>query len=174
MLDLETMGTGPEAALVAIGAVAFDAQKGELGFRFYSPVDLVSSVAAGMRMDPQAVLWWLRQGDQARADICTLPGPFDETLDAFAQWCAGLCPRGELRLWGNGADFDNVILASAYRLAGLEAPWRYFNNRCYRTLKALRPDVPFAREGTHHNALDDAFSQARHAMAILRVMGTDA
>ncbi len=31
MLDLETMGTGPNAAIVAIGAVAFDLQAGTIG-----------------------------------------------------------------------------------------------------------------------------------------------
>lgn len=33
MLDLETMGNGPEAAIVAIGAVEFDLKSGAIGGR---------------------------------------------------------------------------------------------------------------------------------------------
>ena len=39
MLDLETMGTGPNAAIVAIGAVAFDLQAGTIGDHWYRWVD---------------------------------------------------------------------------------------------------------------------------------------
>lgn len=76
--------------------------------------------------------------------------------------------RDKVRIWGNGADFDNVILASVYKRIGMEQPWLYRNNRCYRTLKALHPEIPIERVGTHHNAVDDAESQARHLLAIMR------
>jgi exodeoxyribonuclease VIII len=46
-------------------------------------------------------------------------------------------------------------------------PWRHWNDRCYRTVKSLYPDVKLERVGTHHNAVDDAESQARHLIAML-------
>jgi len=48
MLDLETMGNGSSAAIIAIGAVEFDMVEGTLGNEFYSVVDLDSSVQAWM------------------------------------------------------------------------------------------------------------------------------
>jgi len=36
-----------------------------------------------------------------------------------------------------------------------------------RTIKAQHPDVPLTHVGTHHNAVDDAESQARHLIAML-------
>ena len=33
-------------------------------------------------------------------------------------------------LWGNGSDFDNAILANAYRAIGQQQPWKFWNNRC--------------------------------------------
>lgn len=78
-----------------------------------------------------------------------------------------LAPRDEIRVWGNGAAFDNVILASAYRRVTAGTPWQYWNDRCYRTVKALHPDVPMQRTGDHHNALDDAISQAHQLIAML-------
>ena len=35
-------------------------------------------------------------------------------------------------------------------------------------MQNLRPEVPMARGGTHHNALDDAKSQATHLMAMIQ------
>ncbi len=53
MVDLETMGIGPNAAIVAIGAVAMDTDKLVLtGEEFYEVVSLQSSVDAGLVIDP--------------------------------------------------------------------------------------------------------------------------
>jgi hypothetical protein len=74
--------------------------------------------------------------------------------------------QDSLQIWGNGADFDNVILSSAYRNTGHVTPWGTYKNRCYRTIKSANRHVAMARTGTHHNALDDAKSQAQHLIRI--------
>jgi exodeoxyribonuclease VIII len=170
MLDLETMGTGPDAAIVAIGAVEFSDYE-RRGDHFYALIDLASSVAAGGIMDPSTVRWWMQQSDHARADI-TGKNPLNiyMALRRFAEFAAS--HGSEVRIWGNGAAFDNVILRQAYIRAGIEPPWKYSNDRCYRTVAATRKDIPIIRTGTHHNALDDAISQARHIHAILRAQTT--
>jgi len=77
----------------------------------------------------------------------------------------------EAPIWANGASFDFPILAEAYRLSGTARPWHFRNERDYRTLKALWPDVPQPqRSGTHHNALDDAIHQATHLQMIWKEM----
>ena len=71
MLDLETMGTGPTAAITAIGAVAFSVEAG-ITDTFYKKVDLESSVRNGGTMDPGTVIWWLGQSDAARKEMAAL------------------------------------------------------------------------------------------------------
>jgi exodeoxyribonuclease VIII len=165
MLDLETMGNGSNAAIVAVGAIEFDAATNTLGQRFYRVVSLETAVALGGVIDASTVMWWLRQSDEARKDICNDGLPLRQVLAEFSEWLASL---GEgVKVWGNGAAFDNVIMAQAYRRAGMPVPWQYQNDRCYRTVKAMRPDVKMERTGTHHNAIADATSQARHLMDIL-------
>lgn len=171
MIDLETMGNGPDAAIIAIGAVEFDPDAQLIGERLDLLIDLASAVAAGGAMDAATVLWWMRQDDLARSDVTD--GPHDQigaALIQFSKWLAQRAPQNDLRIWGNGSDFDNVILASAYRRLSLPLPWRFWGNRCYRTLKAMRPDIPFEHVGTRHNAIDDAESQARHLMGILSAL----
>lgn len=175
MIDLETMGNTPQAAIVAIGAVAFSIEDGQLGETFYTTVDLANAVASGGVMDAGTVLWWLKQSDAARAEL-TRPNAalrLDTALFDFNRWMSHVCDCNDVRVWGNGAAFDCVILASAYRATGINLPWNFWNERCYRTVKALHPDIKLERTGTHHNALDDAKSQAAHLLAMLRPRTAD-
>lgn len=167
MIDLETMGSGPDAAIIAIGAVPFDIEKQELGEGFYVAVDLQSSVDMGGVIDPQTVLWWMQQSDQARGEFKRPGAPISTGLFQFSSWIGGIGQFNTRRVWGNGASFDNVILAGAYRRQKMTVPWQFWNERCYRTVKAMYPAIKMQRTGTYHNALDDAESQARHLIAML-------
>lgn len=169
MIDIETMGTSPDAAIVAIGAVEMDLDAGTLGREFYRRVGLASAVRAGGTMDPETVLWWMRQGDEARAEIASEDAAHVSTvLLEFATWLqdGGARHRNEVRVWAKGAAFDPVILERAYVLAGGIAPWTYPNVRCYRTVAALHPDVPRVEPPVGHHALDDAKAQALHLIAM--------
>lgn len=50
MLDLETLGTGPNAAVIAIGACFFDIETREIGATFYRVLDLDGVVRSGGEM----------------------------------------------------------------------------------------------------------------------------
>jgi len=159
MLDLETMGNGVNAAIIAIGAVRFT---NEIKDKFYETIDLRSSVELGLDMDPETVLWWMQQCEDARAQFKQKGKQIQSVLVRFTQWIGD-----DAVMWGNGADFDNAILANAYKKCHLEQPWKFWNNRCYRTVKNMYPNIEMVRTGTHHNAVDDAESQALHLLHIL-------
>lgn len=167
MLDLETMGNGPQAAIIAIGAVEFDLAKQAIGEEFYTVVDLASSVQAGGIMDASTVLWWMRQSDEARAALAVDGKHIADALLRFSHWMSSRGPKEDLKVWGNGADFDSVILSSAYQRLSLELPWTHKGNRCYRTVKQLGAAIETERAGIAHNALDDAKNQARHLLTLL-------
>jgi 3' exoribonuclease, RNase T-like len=179
MIDLETMGTRPDAPIVAIGAVAFKPERqhkdgamelGGIVSTFYMPIDLAKSVREGAVMDPDTVMWWLQQSDEARKEIAAGPVRYEprDVLERLRYFMGVHAGDG---IWGNGASFDNVILAETYRRLELPVPWKFYEDRCYRTIKSLYPQVEMVREGTHHNALDDARSQALHLLEIDKVMG---
>ena len=177
MLDLETMGTRPNAPIVAIGAVGFQfhrqhkdggVQTGGISHSFYEVIDLAWAVRDGAVIDPETVIWWLKQSDEARTAITRRGIEPKVALDRFAHWMNSIGPEG---VWGNGASFDNVILSETYARLGRKTPWPFWMDRCYRTLKAAYPNVPYERAGTHHNALDDAKTQALHLLEIDKAMG---
>jgi exodeoxyribonuclease VIII len=168
-LDLETMGTGPSAAIVAIGAVAFDLEARETGsIQFYSAVTLNSSMEAGLELDADTVMWWMQQSVEARSALYAgerigLP----LALEEFSRWLIDIAGK-DAKVWGNGATFDNVVISSAYKACGLDRPWSFRNDRCYRTVRALHPEIADAPNfGTKHNALDDARYQAAQLIKMI-------
>ena len=168
MLDLETWGTKPGSVITSIGAVVFNDEA--ITDTFYARVDPRSCTDAGLAIDPSTVLWWLRQSDAAREEFIMPNQHIETALADFSRWClAGR--EGDPVLWGNGATFDNALLRAAYGACGIVAPWSPFHDRCYRTAKSYRPDIKMVRTGTHHNALDDARSQAEHLIRIHKAMG---
>lgn len=168
MVDIETTGTGPDAAIISIGAVAFDRAAGVLGPFFYTTINLASAIATGGQVDADTMTWWMKQSEVARAVFTNGPQlGLCEALDTFTAWLHDKCaPREQIRLWGNGADFDPVILAATYRRIGVKAPWDFWNTRCFRTVRGEHKSIAYERTGTAHNALDDAISQALHMLKI--------
>jgi exodeoxyribonuclease VIII len=161
MIDLETMGTSNDAAITAIGAVFFDSAG--LHNEFYCTVDLADAAKYG-RLDASTVKWWLQQDADARREIYLASTPLGDALFRFSQF-VGPDATG---VWGFGATFDNVILRSAYKAVDLPCPWHFRNDRCFRTLAAVNRHIEWApRVGTHHNALDDAKTQALTAIKML-------
>lgn len=166
MLDLETLGTGPNSAIISIGACSFD--EGHIVSTFHAIIDKQTCFELGCTFDQSTIDWWENQSDEAKAASynATETVPVKEALLAFADWM-----KGKGTIWGNGSDFDNAMLAELYNKAGMDLPWKFWNNRCYRTMKNMFPDVKMVRHGTHHNAVDDAITQAKHLMSILNRLG---
>lgn len=164
VLDLETMGDGPNAAIVAIGAARV--RHGALMGTFYRAVNLRSAMACGGEVTASTIEWWLQQSEDARADMAAPGVHIGGALDEFKQWLSA----GVDLVWGNGSGFDNVILTSAFRNSGKPEPWPFWADRDLRTILNLYPeakDIPFT--GTKHNAQDDAVHQAKQLIAALNL-----
>lgn len=170
MIDMETRGQGPGCIILSLGAVFFDPTSGAIGDSFSQVINKASSVALGLIEDDETVAWWRKQSPEAQrvlAEVETSPHTVRDALTAFADFIHDRVGANAVRVWGNGADFDNAILAHTYGLLGMKAPWRFWNNRCFRTLKTIGKGVEQPpRLGVHHDALDDARHQAIWACSI--------
>lgn len=167
MVDLETLGTGNDALILSIGAVKFTPT--EIVDSFHVGIDPVSAQQAGLKIDAATVMWWFDpERAAAREALLGLERvDLGSALLGFRDWCGD----DDVTLWGNGATFDNVILRGAFAAMRFEYPAKFWNDLCFRTLKRLAPDVKVEREGTHHDALDDATYQARLWQAIYARLG---
>jgi exodeoxyribonuclease VIII len=170
MIDLETVGRRAGCGILSIGAVFFDPEAGTLGPELYTVVKLASCEKAGLHIDPETMAWWEKQNPEAQKVLTQAKAARgNKTLGkALLELNTYLAQFKGVRVWGNGADFDNAILINCYAAMNTEQGWGPYNGRCYRTLKSLAPDIKMERAGTHHNALDDAKSQALHALKIFQ------
>lgn len=167
MIDIETMGNTPGAAILSIGAVFI--KDGKLDEEFYQHIDLQSCLENGLKMDAGTVQWWMKQSDEARESITRETGAnIIAVLADFFAWVSDNAEGADVQVWGNAATFDVVLMEEAFRRVGYDIPWKFWGHRCYRTLKNLFPGVPKPEfTGIKHHALDDAKFQALHLISIL-------
>lgn len=169
MLDLETFSTDAGGSILSIGACKFDPMVLGVTDKFHVAIDPVSGEDFGLKMSASTVMWWL---DNARHDarqqlLSHKRIDLASALEGFALWFG---PHS-LPTWGNGVRMDNAMLEAAYKVAGMECPWQFYDERCYRTVKNLAPQINLERVGVHHDALDDAISQAVHLQQIVAKLG---
>lgn len=163
MIDIETLGLEPGAAILSIGAVTFS--ESGLGDPFYEEVSLPSCQSAGLEIDAGTLDWWLNQSDQVNS-VLTGGQPLEEVLAEFTAWL----PATDREIWANSPSFDCAILEAAYQAVGREAPWTYEDKRDVRTIKSLPIAPDLEMEGNEHDALDDAKYQARVVSETLRAL----
>lgn len=174
MVDLETFSSEPNAAICAIGAVAFELdgprpahpddepKVGVPHHKFYRNVRWNDYKPHGLDVSESTVMWWLSQSDEARKAL-TDPEPvalWKALLDLnmwMDQW-----PIEERYLWSH-ATFDAPILSHAYTVVRLKQPWKYNMARDLRTIQDLafgKERLPNIPDEGKHNALWDAYRQA--------------
>ncbi|HAX2344740.1 TPA: 3'-5' exoribonuclease [Escherichia coli] len=173
MIDTETLGTGPDAVIFAIGAVFFDPFTGKLGKQFEKYIDPVDSERNGGTVNASTALWWAGKSAEARSCLLNAEGT---ELAAVTEFLAFISRNMQdetlgkaLTVWCKGASFDFPILRSAIkRTAGEKSvPWRYWNERCMRSLidmaksSGWRMPGRSGKETIAHTALGDAIYQAK-------------
>lgn len=180
-IDLETLGKRPGCAILSIGAVYFypnNPPGKQIGKEFYKVVRIYGQEAAGLHIDPSTVSWWAEQSVEAR-EVLRQSGfegdaadPDALLLDDALAMFADFLPKDpdSYRVWACGSEFDIAILDVAHMAIRRHLPWNFWNGHSHRTLKMLAPDIKADRTGTHHNALDDAKTQAEHAIRILNAL----
>lgn len=186
MIDLETMPTRPNAAIVSIGAVPFNSagQVASPGSLFYYPIYLRSCEQAGLHIGAETVDWWMGQGSSARLGLFMDRQELTLVLDRFTLFLQDIKKKEscEPYIWGRGPGFDNVILREAYATTGKPCPWDFRKDRCMRTLELIYQGLGHSVSDVHkelenmksrveHHALHDALFQAGVTSLMLKDLG---
>lgn len=163
--DLETCALCPTAAVMSIGAVAWDADAEDNPFEdfadgfsgdycFYRHVDLRSSFVDGFTFDEKTSGWWATQNDDAKNALLEyddLPlRPIDSVIEdffGFIHYVQRDTSAKEVKLWSQGTDFDIAILRNICRKYGIEIPVSYKNFRDHRTFFMEGAKIIYDRAG---------------------------
>lgn len=170
MLDIETLGTDSNSVIVSISAVVFDLQTGKIGGEYEAGVNILEQLLNGGVIDTSTVAWWAAQSAAAKQALYTLKAQaLDIVLSSFNTWLAA-STTGQLkdvRIWGNGAVFDNVIVRNLYKRSGVNFVLPYWCDMDVRTLVAVSGinTKSFKFEGTKHCGIDDCKHQIKYCAA---------
>jgi hypothetical protein len=179
MIDLETLSTRSDSAILSIGAVFFDIETGQLGDELHIGVKMEDHPRYG-HIHPDTVRWWLSQSEPARAELLAIISdgyPLEEALTSLKNFLQLSTNPGKLSIWANPSSFDPTILDSAYRRCDSKTPWNHWQLKDVSTIVKLGRDLigfdpkhdnPF--EGTPHNALSDAIHQAKYVSDIYQAL----
>ncbi len=171
MIDLETLSTRKNAAILQIAAVAFDPEMGATLAEFSA---FVSDGAEHGHVDTQTVAWWLQQDAAKRVGAGVTDGTILQcVLLDLRDW---FHLRGPFAgVWAHGASFDLAVLASALDAVGIPQLWERGVERDTRTLYALAGgafSVALPDGFVKHDALWDArlqVAQVSGSLGLLRV-----
>jgi DNA polymerase III epsilon subunit-like protein len=171
MIDIETMGNTAGSAIVSIAAVQFDLETGKMGLMYEEHVSLESCLKAGLSPNASTILWWLQQDEAARKELVvgqTKARSLRNVLSSFQLWIE--TTHKDPIVWGNSARFDLGILESAFAACNIPLPWKFWNERCVRTLAELAPEIKRKTkfQGVAHHAIDDCVHQVRYTVATYR------
>jgi exodeoxyribonuclease VIII len=174
MLDLETLGTRPDACIIQIGAVLFEPKSGGkiLNGQGFNQHVLVQDGSGSI--DNGAVAFWFQEKSVAAMGkaMSERAIALADALKRFVEWPAehGYDWAAIEGVWAMPTDFDIAILRSAFARLGADGPWDRRATRDARTLFYLaggKPDIDWTGF-VEHDALDDAVGQA---MQVQKAMG---
>lgn len=151
-IDFETCALTPTAAVMAIGAVAWNRDGEETPFFeeddeigpesvYIRHIDLRSEFTEGFTFDQRTAEWWQRQSKEAKAMVNAIDADdtcvgIEVALKELAHYISDIMVMtgaGSVRLWSQGSDFDLAILRHICHKFGYVLPVEYRDFRDHRT-----------------------------------------
>lgn len=160
-VDIETMSSAPDAAVIAIGACSFN--DSAILNTFEILIDPADATLYGS-VSPLTMEWWGKQEPTIRQRMFSGTDTAEGACNRFSTWCKA--QKAE-EAWANSPCFDISILRNLYKQLKLDFPIHFREERCIRTIYALAKEheiyygTAYATDRSAHDALSDAVTQAR-------------
>lgn len=170
MIDLETLGTGPDCVVLTIGGVKFNPNAvSSPREEFYYRFEVDEQLDKGRTTLESTLEWWGKQEESVREEALGDGNrtPVLEVLQALNKWCVGANT-----IWCQGPAFDIVILENLFRQYNHHIPWPFWKIKDSRTLFGIMPKDPRkAIDFAAHNALEDCKVQAICVQKTIQELG---
>jgi hypothetical protein len=171
MIDLETLSSHRDAAVMQVAAVCFDPY-GTGVDEAYPPFNEFVWDKHGY-MSLSTIAWWMAQPhakimSESWKKFGKKPS---EVLTDFNGWFSEVDTSvGDVKgVWSHGASFDLPVLYAMYDRTHLRSPWHYHLERDTRTIFWLaggKPDI-LDEHRMEHDALSDCVYQVRQVQAAM-------
>jgi len=175
MIDIETFGTGSQPVIIQIAAVQFNPFTGETLQTINLPIEIQSSLDIGLNVDWSTLKFWFEQEAETIQSVIFAEDRIHirqafTLLKAFILSCNTTNPHSNVQLWGKGPTFDLSKLSKVYELLDSPLPWKYWNEKCVRTIigfnKKSSKKIEFT--GKPHDAIDDCIHQVKQVTNVIQ------
>jgi len=159
MIDIETLGTKPNAVILSVGAIKFDpfnSNEPHDGKHWRLDVDAQTEIDREVNEDTLA--WWAKQDPEIQEDAFGESGRTDvyQFMKELNGWLTG-CEA----VWCQGPQFDMVILENLFTQFNHHKGWAFWQIMDCRTIFNMMPmDPRKAIQQNLHSADADAYYQA--------------
>lgn len=163
-IDIETLSAAKDAATFAIGYAVFSAEEGIL-----TSNNLLLSMEEALQLgvkDASTTNWWNGMLDRFVMQ-CNGKMKVTEAMSYLQQVFASY---NITHAWGNGPDFDMVIIDDKCAKTGSKVPWKYWNVQSIRTIKASFGEPVRKDNNRTHIAQYDAEYEAEVAIHGLQIL----
>lgn len=171
-VDLETLGKGPNAVIIAIGACTFEPYiRKPASASFLALIQRDEAMKHGVA-DQDTIDWWGLQDKSLRQIVF---GGSETSRSALVKFCSFVAKQSPDNIWANSPSFDCIILQSLFTALDLEYPFFHRRERDVRTVTALARDLSIAMPENNsgymkHHPLGDALHEAYQVQAVLSTM----
>ena len=161
-IDMETFDTAPSAKIISLALVGYNRNTAEAVHEIYARFKVAMMPGTVSR---STINWWHREDYKNPGLLAEATGGEVDPLQFFDDLVSGF-PQGDVKVWGNGSNFDVVILEETLKSLHCPVPWKFWNVRDLRTLLDIAEVNPrqCQFDGDKHNALHDARHQTRMAL----------
>ena len=174
MVDIETLSTNSNGVVTTISAVEFELETGKTGVEFEIAIDIKEQINAGAIIDIDTVVWWFSQDEEAIKSMLRLKKfKVDIALQLFNDWFDQIdTSNNDIKLWGNGVSFDNVMIRNLYKRHDIEFALPFWCDNDVRTLVTLGniDTRSFDFKGIKHRGIDDCKHQVNYCHAAYKAL----
>lgn len=171
MVDIETLSTAKNAAILQIAMQQFCPATGQLFESINVKFD-AEEVFNDTRFDKSystTIEFWHQKMNSAVRNQVWNEGERHHMSQGLQLIYNFVRSIPQAKVWGNGPAFDLAIIVNAFETFSYPLPWVYYNERCVRTITNI--DRDYAKsiqfEGLQHDALDDCKHQIKMISAIV-------
>lgn len=160
MIDIETLGLCDAAVILQIGAVGQFKDTKQFGIIREDFCRTLDEDLQPTRTKQTSTLeWWGQQDPTTAMSVMSGVYSLPAALESLNAWIYSLpVPTTMCRFLAKG-NLDFRVLEHAYKEAGIEVPWKYWQLVDLRSLQAAFPQVTPTTPDVPHDALSDAYAQ---------------
>lgn len=175
MIDIETMSTQADGAVLSIGLCEFHPNTG-IGRTLEVRNTGEAQREIGRHFDPNTIAWWGRQSPEARAKLIEEP-IFDKAKDMMLPVAAFIknsaSSQWDRNVWAKSPTFDLILMRDLAKQVDVKWPGHFAREYCVRTMLMIAKargwhDILAMEPEIAHGALSDAVHQAEQMIEIMR------